>query len=94
MIDRRERGGVPRQLHSSLIFAAAAANAWLRGLPLPVVALHYRYEPITALGLIRRLVYQYGLVNVDLWVPAHVLDAATSASLPLQKISRLTVVRL
>ena len=32
-------GGVPRQLHDSLIFAAAAANAWLRGLSLPVVAL-------------------------------------------------------
>jgi hypothetical protein len=65
MIDRRERGGVPRELRSLLIYASAAANAWLRGLSIPVVAIHYRYEPITALGLIRRCTHQYGVVNVE-----------------------------
>lgn len=82
-------------MHSSLIFATAAANAWLRGLPLPVVALHYRYEPITAFGLIRRFVYQYGAVNVDPWVPAHVLDAAATVmgDMPAPSLSGLTVFR-
>jgi hypothetical protein len=52
---RRNSGGVPRQLRSELIYAAAAANAWLRGLSVPCVALHYRYEPLTALNLIARV---------------------------------------
>ncbi len=51
---RRNNGGLPRELRSELIYAAAAANAWLRGLSLPEVALHYRYEPLTALNLIAR----------------------------------------
>jgi hypothetical protein len=70
-------GGVPRGLRSELIYAAAAANAWLRGLALPAVALHYRYEPITALRLIQNLCRQYGVVNVEPWVPAHVLSLCT-----------------
>ena len=69
-------GGVPRELHDSLIHAAAAANAWLRGLSIPVVALHYRYEPLTALNLIWRLCRSYGSVNVGQFVPAHVLESA------------------
>lgn len=67
-------GGVPRELHGSLIFAAAAVNAWLRGLSLPLVALNYRYEPLTALNLIWRLSRLYGRVNVAQFVPANVLD--------------------
>jgi len=69
-------GGIPRALHSSLIFAAAAANAWLRGLSIPRVALHYRYEPLTALNLIWRMARQYGAVNLAPFVPANVLERA------------------
>jgi hypothetical protein len=47
-----------------------------RALSVPRVALHYRYEPITALALIRRLCGQYGVVNVEPWVPARVLAHA------------------
>jgi hypothetical protein len=69
-------GGVPRVMRSQLIYAAAAANAWLRGLSLPAVALHYRYEPVTALRLIRRCCHLYGAVNVEPLVPANVLARA------------------
>jgi hypothetical protein len=69
-------GGVPRELHDSLIFAAAAANAWLRGLSLPTVALSYRYEPVTALNLIWRCCRSYGVANVAQFVPANVLAQA------------------
>jgi hypothetical protein len=61
---RRNNGGLPRALRSELIYAVAAANAWLRGLSLPDVALHYRYEPLTALNLMARLCRQYGVENV------------------------------
>jgi hypothetical protein len=37
------------------------------------VALNYRYEPVTALGLIARLRDQYGAKNVEPLVPARVL---------------------
>ena len=73
---RRNNGGVPRELRSELIYAVAAANAWLRGLSIPDVALHYRYEPLTALNLIVRLCDQYGMKNVEPWVPDHVLNCA------------------
>ena len=73
---------VPRELRSELIYAAAAVNAWLRGLPLPTVALHYRYEPVTALNLIRRCSKQYGEINVESWVPANVLDCALTGGRP------------
>jgi hypothetical protein len=69
-------GGVPRVLHSSLIFATAAANAWLRGLSIPRVALHYRYEPLTALSLIWRMARLYGAVNLEQFVPPNVLERA------------------
>ncbi len=67
---------VPRELRSELIYAAAAVNAWLRGMPVAKVALHYRYEPVTALHLIRRCCEQYGETNLAAWVPASVLRAA------------------
>ncbi len=70
---KSNNGGLPRELRSELIYAAAAANAWLRGLSLPCVALNYRYEPVTALGLIARLRDQYGAKNVEPLVPAGVL---------------------
>ena len=73
---RRNNGGLPRALRSELIYAVAAANAWLRGLSLPDVALHYRYEPLTALNLIARLCDQYGIENVQPWVPDRVLNRA------------------
>jgi hypothetical protein len=69
-------GGVPREARSPLIFAAAAANAWLRGLSIPRVALHYRYEPLTALLLIWRFRRDYGAVHVGRFVPAGVLKKA------------------
>jgi hypothetical protein len=65
-------------MRSELIYASAAANAWLRGLSIPCVALHYRYEPLTALHLIRRCCDQYGVINVEPWVPAKVLSACGS----------------
>ncbi len=40
------------------------------------LALHYRYEPVTALHLIRRCCEQYGETNLAAWVPANVLRAA------------------
>ncbi|HMD50607.1 MAG TPA: hypothetical protein VKG79_15960 [Bryobacteraceae bacterium] len=67
---------VPRQLRSELIYAAAAANAWLRGMSVPKVALHYRYEPITAVHFIRRCCDVYREVNVEPFVPANVLACA------------------
>jgi hypothetical protein len=67
---------VPRELHSELIYAAAAANAWLRGMSIPLVALHYRYEPITALHLIRRCHDQYG--DLSAWVPDSVFSVCSS----------------
>ena len=73
---RKHNGGLPRELRSELIYAAAAANAWLRGLPPPCVALHYRYEPLTALNLIARLCRQYGVKNIRPYVPALVLARA------------------
>jgi len=73
---RSNNGGVPRELRSELIYAVAAANAWLRGLPLPCVALQYRYEPITALNFMARLCRQYGVKNVRPYVPAAVLARA------------------
>jgi hypothetical protein len=38
----------------------------------PCVALHYRYEPLTALGLIRRLCHDYGMVHIERDLPARV----------------------
>ncbi len=73
---RRNNGGLPRELRSELIYAVAAANAWLRGLSIPCVALHYRYEPITALNFMARLCRQYGVKNVRPYVPACVLARA------------------
>ena len=67
-----------KALRSELMYAAAAANAWLRGLSIPTVALHYRYEPVTALRLIRRCCAQYGAVNVERCVPAHILSCASA----------------
>jgi hypothetical protein len=67
---------VTRELRSELIYAAAAANAWLRGMSVPTVALHYRYEPITAVHFIRRCCEEYGQVNVEPFVPANVLACA------------------
>ena len=67
---------VHRELPSELIYASAAANAWLRGMSVPKVALHYRYEPITAMQLIRRCCEEYGEVNVEPFVPANVLACA------------------
>jgi hypothetical protein len=64
---------VPRAIRSELIYAAAAANAWLRGMPLARVALSYRYEPVTAMHLIRRCADEYGEANLAPWVPANVL---------------------
>jgi hypothetical protein len=77
---RRNNGGVPRELRSELIYAVAAANAWLRGLSLPCVALHYRYEPITALNLMARLCRQYGVKNIQPYVPAVVLARALQSN--------------
>ncbi len=73
---RRSNSGVPREPRSELIYAVAAANAWLRGLSLPEVALHYRYEPLTALNLIARLCRKYGVNNIRPYVPAVVLAHA------------------
>ena len=39
---KSNNGGLSRELRSELIYAAAAANAWLRGLSLQRVALNYR----------------------------------------------------
>ncbi len=71
---------VPRELRSELIYAAAAVNAWLRGMPVAKVALHYRYEPVTALHLIRRCCEQYGETNLAAWVPANVRSVCASPS--------------
>jgi len=57
-------------------------RAGLRGLPIPAVALDYRYEPLTALHLIRRCCREYGVVNIQLWVPPNVLAAAAVAERP------------
>jgi hypothetical protein len=73
---RRNNGGLPRELRSELMYAVAAANAWLRGLSLPCVALHYRYEPLTALNLMARLCRQYGVKNIRPYVPAGLLARA------------------
>ena len=79
---RRNNGGLPRELRSELIYAVAAANAWLRGLPLPSVALHYRYEPITALNFMARLCRQYGVKNVRPYVSAGLLARALQNNNP------------
>jgi len=63
-----------------LIYAVAAANAWLRGLSLPCVALHYRYEPFTALNLIARLCRKYGVNNIRPYVSAVVLAHALQSN--------------
>jgi hypothetical protein len=62
------------------MYAAAAVNAWLRGRSIPSVALNYRYEPVTALHLIRRCCDEYGIVNVEPWVPDNVLSVCRSLS--------------
>ena len=73
---------LPRELRSELIYASAAVNAWLRGMPLPRVVLDYRYEPVTALHLIRRCCRQYG-ERALLWcVPANVLSACVACPFP------------
>jgi len=77
---RRNNGGVPRELRSELMYAVAAANAWLRGLSLPCVALHYRYEPLTALNFMARLCRQYGVKNIRRYVPAGVLARALQSN--------------
>ena len=79
---------VPRCLRSELIYAAAAANAWLRGLSLPNVALHYRYEPITAFRLIDRCCSEYGRINVEPWVTADVLSVCALAERDLTAVRR------
>ena len=70
---------LPRELGSEVIYAAAAVNAWVRGMPLARVALHYRYEPVTALHLIRRCCRQYGDGDVTRWVTANVLSACLAS---------------
>ena len=80
MTMRRNNGGLPRALRSELIYAAAAANAWVRGLPLSCVALQYRYEPITALNLLARLCRQYGVKNIRPYVPVVVLARALQSN--------------
>jgi hypothetical protein len=36
MTIKANNGGLPRELRSLLIYAAAAVNAWLRGLSIPL----------------------------------------------------------
>lgn len=77
---KRNNGSVPRELRSELIYAAAATNAWLRGLSLPRVALHYRYEPVTAMNLIARFCRRYGVQNIRPYVSGIVLAYALQSN--------------
>jgi hypothetical protein len=77
---KSNNGGLSRELRSELIYAAAAANAWLRGLSVPCVALHYRYEPLTALNLIARFCRQYGVKNIRPHVSGIVLARALQST--------------
>ncbi len=77
---KSNNGELPRELHSDLIYAAAAANAWLRGLSLPRVALDYRYEPVTAMNLIARFCRRYGVQNIRPYVSGIVLAHALQSN--------------
>jgi hypothetical protein len=45
-------------------FASDAMNAHQRGLSIPTVALHYRFEPGQAEAFLRRAIQEYGPENV------------------------------
>jgi hypothetical protein len=54
---------LPRDVRELARFAADAINAYMRGQSIPAVALHYRYEPITAITTLRHLCSWYGRAN-------------------------------
>jgi hypothetical protein len=70
----RRNGGAPKVIREHLGFAAAAINAYQRGLSVPTVALNYRYEPIQAMIMIANCCAEYGFNVVARHVPAHILS--------------------
>jgi hypothetical protein len=65
---------LPRDVRELARFAADAVNAYMRGQSIPTVALHYRYEPITAIVVLRHLCLWYGRTNVELVISRHVFS--------------------
>jgi hypothetical protein len=73
---------LPRDVRELARFAADAVNAYMRGQSIPAVALHYRYEPITAITTLRHLCLWYGRANVELVVPRLVFSMIDRVILP------------
>jgi hypothetical protein len=56
--------GLPKDVRELVRFASDAMNAHLRGLSIPTVALHYRFEPGQAESTLRKAIQEYGPENV------------------------------
>jgi hypothetical protein len=63
---------LPKDVRELARFGSDAINAHMRGMSVPAVALRYRYEPITAIVMLRNLCSWYGEKNVELIIPAHI----------------------
>ena len=67
--------GVPKDVRELVRFASDAMNAHQRGLSIPTVALHYRFEPGQAEAFLRRAIQEYGPGNVPSSLyPLHLLS--------------------
>ena len=88
--------GLPKDVRELVRFASDAMNAHQRGLSIPTVALHYRFEPGQAESFLRKAIQEYGPENVRphctryifslFWPPTEQRAAATDhapAALPL-----------
>jgi len=68
------KGGVPKDVRAELHYAADAINAHQRGMSVPAVCLHYRYDPIQALTMIATCCADYGYAATAAHVPSHIMS--------------------
>ena len=65
---------LPREVRELVRFASDAVNAYSRGRSIPAVALHYRYEPVTAITLLQNCCRWYGRSSVAAVIPRHIFS--------------------
>jgi len=80
--------GLPKTMREHIRSAADAINAHQRGLPIPTVALNYRFEPGQAEIFLRNAIASYGVANVRPHCSAHIFSLVSPTDLPTGGKSR------
>jgi hypothetical protein len=82
--------GLPKDVRELVRFASDAMNAHQRGLSIPTVALHYRFEPGQAESCLRRAIQEYGPENVRPYCTRYIFSLFWPPTGDLSRNTRIT----